>query len=252
MKQKVVQFIYAKPEIAVVIMEDRENKNTFTNDLMTQLVEAFVKAENNPKCKVIILTGYSSYFLTGGTKKSLLSIQEGKINFSDAASNERNVYSLPLDCSLPVIAAMQGHAIGGGLALGLFSDFVLMSYESIYAANFMKYGFTPGFGATYIFKEKLGIVLAEDFLLTARTFHGSELAQRGIPFQIYKRNEVLNKAVELAQCLAEKPRKSLVLLKKHMTKEIRAKIPQVIEEELKMHDETFHLPEVKEKIMQSY
>lgn len=252
MEEKVVKLMYAKPEIAVIIMQDEVNKNTFTEELISQLITAFVQAESNPKCKVIILTGYNSYFSTGGTKESLLRIQDGQIKFSDAASGEHNVYSIPLDCSLPVVAAMQGHALGGGLALGLFSDFVIMSEESIYSASFMKYGFTPGFGATCIFPEKLGIALAEDFLLTARTFHGSDLAKRGIPFEVYKRKDVLNKAIELAECLAEKPRKSLTLLKAHMTKKLREKVPQVIEEELKMHDETFHSNEVKEKIMNLY
>ncbi|TWK83402.1 hypothetical protein CHCC20331_0578 [Bacillus paralicheniformis] len=47
-------------------------------------------------------------------------IQEGKVNF-DESPGEKNIYSLSLDCRIPVIAAMQGHAIGGGLAFGMFA-----------------------------------------------------------------------------------------------------------------------------------
>lgn len=252
MESTVVDLSYAAPEIALIKMQDYESKNTFTDKLIGGLAEAFVESENNSSCKVIILTGFGNYFATGGTKDTLLAIQEGKNSFSDALVGGRNIYSLPLDCKLPVIAAIQGHAIGGGLALGLFADFVLLAREGVYSASFMKYGFTPGFGSTCIFPEKLGVPLATEFLITARTFRGAELAQRGIPFQVYPRTEVLDQAVELAQIIAQKPRISLILLKEHLTESLRNKMPAAIEKELSMHDKTFHLPEVKEKIMNLY
>ncbi|PLC14255.1 hypothetical protein BV582_19390 [Bacillus paralicheniformis] len=59
-------------------------------------------------------------FASGGTKEDLILIQEGKVNF-DESPGEKNIYSLSLDCRIPVIAAMQGHAIGGGLAFGMFA-----------------------------------------------------------------------------------------------------------------------------------
>ena len=52
---------------------------------------------------------------------------------------------------------MQGHGIGGGFVVGLFADFVILSRESVYSTNFMKYKFTPGMGATYIVPKKIGI-----------------------------------------------------------------------------------------------
>ena len=63
----------------------------------------------------------------------MLKIYEGKDKFTDI-----NIYSLALDCPLPVISAMQGHGIRGGFVMGLFADFVILSRESIYRTNFMK------------------------------------------------------------------------------------------------------------------
>lgn len=251
MNDKVVHLLEIQPDIALIKMEDRENKNLFTQQFMEELCDAFETAENNENYKVIIFTGYDNYFATGGTKETLLAIQEGQMTFLTEDGN-KNVYSLPLDCKIPVIAAMQGHAIGGGLSLGLFSDFIIMSRESIYSASFMKYGFTPGFGSTYIFPQKVGISLAEDFLITARTFRGDDLAKRGIPFEVYPRKDVLDKAIELAQILAEKPRISLITLKDNLVEDIRKNLPAAIEKELTMHQITFHQPEVKEKIMNLY
>ena len=62
----------------------------------------------------------------------------------------------------------------------------------------------------------------------------------------------MDKAIELAELIAEKPRTSLITLKDNMVEEIRANLPQAIDKELVMHNITFHQPEVKEKIMDLY
>ena len=83
-----------------------------------------------------------------------------------------------------MISAMQGHALGGGLAFGCFADIIVMGVECIYSANFMKYGFTPGMGATYIIPRKFGEVLGTEMLLTAKNYYGSELKERGASAKI--------------------------------------------------------------------
>ncbi|MBN3526388.1 polyketide synthase [Paenibacillus apiarius] len=252
MNESVVELKELQPDIALVTMQDKVNKNTFTEELISGLQHAFETIDANPRYKVVILTGYDNYFASGGTQEGLIAIYEGRATFSVTSTGTQNIYSLPLDCKIPVIAAMQGHAIGGGLALGLCADFIIMASESIYTASFMKYGFTPGFGATCILPAKLGISLAEDFLISARTYRGAELEKRGIPFEVYPRKDVLEQAMELAAIIAEKPRFSLITLKDHLVADLRNKLPSVIQQELKMHDLTFHQPEVKEKIMTLY
>ncbi|WP_444944868.1 polyketide synthase [Microbulbifer sp. ZKSA006] len=230
-------------DIVKITMQDRVNKNTFSKDLELGLQRAFEAVQQNGCYKVVILTGYDSYFAAGGTKDGLLSLHEGNGKFTDMA-----LYDLPLRCEIPVIAAMQGHGIGGGFVMGLFSDIVILSRESVYTTNFMKYGFTPGFGSTYILKEKLGLSLAQEMLTTANHYRGYELKKRGVPFSVLPKDGVLEHAVELARSLAEKPRVSLVTLKAHMVEEVRSKLQSVIEKEVAMHDKTFHLPEVGERI----
>ena len=239
------------PYIILIKMQDKKNKNTFSEEMLVGLRRAFEMIKSNLRYKVVVLTGYDNYFSCGGTKQALLDIQEGKATFL-APDGESNIYSLPLQCDIPVIAAMQGHAIGGGLALGLFADFIIMSRESIYSASFMKYGFTPGFGATCIFPEKLGIYLAEELLLGAKTYHGVELQERGIASPVIPRKDILDYSLDLAKSIAEKPRNSLVVLKNHLVEELRKKLPQYIDKEIIMHEQTFHQAEVKEKINSLY
>jgi polyketide biosynthesis enoyl-CoA hydratase PksI len=232
-----------EPSIVQLTMHDREYKNTFSVELILALFDAFDRIKKHGGYRVVLLTGYDSYFCSGGTQEMLNTLQAGKARFSDS-----RLYSLSLDCEIPVISAMQGHGIGGGFVFGLFADFVVLSRESIYTTNFMKYGFTPGMGATYVLPKKLGIALAQEMLMSARNFRGEELAKRGVPFPVLPRAEVLPYAQQLARDIAEKPRTSLVTLKAHLVREIRQQLPAVIEQEVAMHAITFHLPEVKERI----
>lgn len=230
-------------DIVRLTMQDHASKNTFSPEILQGLQLAFKHINAHPTYKVVVLTGYDSYFCSGGTQEALLSLSEQEGNFT-----EGGIYSMPMDCRIPVVAAMQGHGIGGGFVFGLFADFIILGRESVYTTNFMKYGFTPGFGGTCILKEKLGLALAQEMLMGADTYRGEDLKQRGISFPVYPREQVLDKAMETARLLAEKPRVSLITLKDHLVEEIRQKLPAVVEKEIAMHNKTFHLPEVKERI----
>ncbi|MFQ3244033.1 MAG: polyketide biosynthesis enoyl-CoA hydratase PksI [Arenicella sp.] len=231
------------PEIVQVTMRDEVNKNTFSDDLMRELIATFKEIGKSARYKVVILTGYDTYFACGGTQQLLLGFTEGRRKFTDV-----NLYSLALDCPIPVISAMQGHGIGGGFVMGLFADFVFLSRESVYTTNFMKYGFTPGMGATYIVPKKLGFSIGYEMLLGAKNYRGDELKERGVQLAVLPRRGLLEHAYSTAKELAEKPRISLITLKAHMTAQIRSELPSVVEQELVMHEETFYRDEVKERI----
>lgn len=231
------------PEIVQIKMQDKKNKNTFSYELSVGLLTAFDQIAKNKSYKVVILTGYGPYFCSGGTQQGLTNLHQGEGTFADV-----NLYSLAMDCEIPVISAMQGHGIGGGFVMGLYSDFVVLCYEAVYTTNFMKYGFTPGMGATYILNKKLGTSLASEMLISANTFRGATLKERGVPYAVLPREELMDYVYELAQSVAEKPRKALVTLKKHLVKTMREELPSVIAEEVAMHDETFHGQEVIDNI----
>lgn len=243
MAGEVVEVGEIEPGIVLVRMQDRASKNTFTDALIRGLTQAFADIAANERCKAVVLTGYDSYFSCGGTQEGLRELFEGNFQFTD-----KDLYSLALNCPVPVVAAMQGHGIGGGFVLGLFADFVVLARESIYTANFMKYGFTPGMGSTFILPEKLGTALAHEMMLGAKNYRGEDLQKRGVPYQVLPREAVLPHAIELARGLAEKPRTSLVTLKNHLAGPLRAALPRYIEQEIEMHEMTIHQAEVKDRI----
>ncbi|MDJ1172317.1 polyketide synthase [Roseofilum sp. BLCC_M154] len=242
----VVQLVELGNGVVQITMRDEEKSNIFSLEIIEGLYRCFEAVAENKSYKVVILTGSGNYFSSGGTQEILISISKGEIKCSDA-----DFFRIALDCPIPVIAAMQGHAIGGGLVLGLYADLVVLSQESIYTANFMKYGFTPGMGCTFIAPEKLG-ALGLEMMYTARNYRGKELAERGVSFPVVPRKDVLKVAKDLAYELSEKPRLSLITLKKHLQARINKELPEFVEKEVAMHDITFGQSEVVSKIDQSF
>jgi polyketide biosynthesis enoyl-CoA hydratase PksI len=239
----VVKLAYYGEAIAVISLEEKEHRNTFTPAFIDGLHAAFATITEISATKVVIVQGYEQYFCCGGTQEELLQIFNGELTF-----DQLDFFRLLLDCELPTIAAMQGHTLGGGLAFACYADLLVMAEESIYSANFMRYGFTPGMGATFIIPRRLGTTLGNEMLLTAKNYRGHELKARGASPCFAPRKAVLETAIRQAETLAEKPLTSLKILKQHLVTPIRQALPRIIEQELAMHSISFQQPEVKERI----
>ncbi|ROQ77849.1 enoyl-CoA hydratase/isomerase-like protein [Streptomyces sp. CEV 2-1] len=84
MQSQPVEYREITPSIVQITMQDTVHKNTFSDELITGLQDAFARVGANERCKAVVLTGYGNYFASGGTKESLLLIQERRISFTDA------------------------------------------------------------------------------------------------------------------------------------------------------------------------
>lgn len=233
--------------VAEITMCDEVHRNTFTAELMDAVKRSFALVGDDESVRAVVLTGFGNYFAAGSTQADLVRMLKGEINFLHL-----DYFNLPMLCPVPVVAAMQGHGIGGGFVLGLYADLAVLGRESVYTTNFMRYGFTPGIGSTYLVPQKLGAVLGNEMLYTARNYRGDEFAQRGCALPVVPRADVLEEARKLAASLAEKPRLSLVTLKQQLTKRQREILPGVIQRELEMHDITFRSPEVASNIRELF
>ena len=242
----------AHPEgILVVNMEDRQAKNMFSEEFISGINEVFAHIESTPTYKVVVLTGYDNYFACGGTKENLVAIQEGRAKFTDT-----KIYQLAMDCKVPVIAAMQGHGIGGGWSFGMFADFIFFSEESQFVSPYMNYGFTPGAGSTLIFPDKIGYDLARETLLTAHEYTGAELKGKGLLLPVLTRKQVLPAAMTLAKQIAQNARHSLIAIKHQLTHYLRQALEQTYNLELAMHEKSFvgqaqALNQINDRFLQS-
>jgi malonyl CoA-acyl carrier protein transacylase len=236
--------------VVQITMNDEENRNNFSQEMVTGLFQCFQAVRENQNYKVVILAGTNNYFGTGVSGEQLMSTFQTENNFSTEKITE--LLTLALNCPIPVIAAIEGHALGGGFAIGLYADLLVLSQESFYASNFLKYGFIPGAGAIFILLKKLGLELGKEMVYTACNYRGEELEKRGVPFPVLPRKEVLKFARKIANEIAEKPRLSLVTLKKYLVSDIRKKLQEVLPKEVEMQEITFNQPEVKSLIESSF
>jgi polyketide biosynthesis enoyl-CoA hydratase PksI len=233
--------------IALVTMEDRGSRNRSSPEFTAGIETAFQAIAGDSNARVVVLTGYDNYFCCGGTRDELVLLASQQAKFTDFA-----FYDAPLRCPLPVVAAMQGHAIGGGLAFGAYADVLVMAEECIYSANFMDLGIPPGVGATWIIPRKFGPTLGWEMLFTAKNYYGSELRARGASPNFAKKSEVVSLALSFAREIAEKPALPLKQLKRAFYESIRQEYVAAIERELRTHAITFANPEILNRIQKLY
>ena len=231
--------------VAVLAMQDLPGKNALSFEMAQELHERFDAIAHDETIKVVVLAGLDEYFSTGANRQVLERIVATK-----TAPRDLLLPRALLDVPAPVISAMAGHAIGGGLALGVCADIAVIARESRYSASFINYGFTPGMGLTRLLEYVAGTALAHEMLLTGRAFRGSHFEGRGSFNYVLPRKDVMSKALEIASMIAEKPRPSLVALKWALSSRKRELFEAARTAECLMHQVTLALPEVESLIQE--
>jgi 4-carboxy-3-alkylbut-2-enoyl-[acp] decarboxylase len=243
---KLVETQFGGP-VAVIRLADTAGRNVFTPALDAEFRAAFGQAAADPAARVVLLAGLPQIFCAGGSRADLLG-DPGSV----ATTEHEGIIRAPLRCPLPVVAAMRGHAIGGGLLLGLYCDLPLLSERSVYTANFMGYGFLPAMGASWLLPYRLGPALGAEVMLGAAAHRGAELRARGVPLRVLPHDEVEPEAVRLAHRIAAAPRVTLEHAKAVLAADWRRYSDQAYQRELPGHLETIRLPEVRRQVSSNY
>lgn len=197
--------------VATLRLADAAGRNALTPGLSAELTSAIARAVAEPASRVVLLAGLPDIFCSGATRDILLADPAERLTVG-----YDEVIRAPLRCALPVVAAMRGHAIGGGLLLGLYADLPVLSERSVYVANFLAYGFAPCMGATWVVPSRLGAALGAEVLLGAGRHRGRELAERGAQVRVVPHDEVETLAQRLAAGVAAAPRRALEFAKAAM------------------------------------
>jgi polyketide biosynthesis enoyl-CoA hydratase PksI len=233
--------------VAVLLMKDYEYRNTFTDEFVNRLMEKINELRNVDGLKCVIMRGLQDIFSAGASKDNLLQLCEGELSVKDLVLSEA-VCHLPV----PVIAAMEGGALGGGFVLGLCCDIVIMAERSMYGVNFTSLGFTPGMGCTRLLQELVGPYIAQEMMYTGKMYKGRTFKNRGLVNYILPADEVFPRALSLAEIIAEKPGKTLEILKSSLGLKKRKLLMEARLHEDYMHRISFANPEVKEIIHMVY
>src|SRR6185295_12734278 len=188
--------------IGVITLNRPDNRNSMTPELLDAFAAASAEARA-ADVRCVVVTGTGSCFSSGADFKSTLQ-REG----DRRAPHERSYamyesFLTLLDLGVPVIGALNGHAVGGGFGLALVCDLRIGARDAKYGANFVRLGLAPGMAISYTLPRLIGLARANDLLLTGRLVDGAEAEQLGILNRAVAAGDVLGEALALARTIAD-------------------------------------------------
>src|SRR5689334_9118074 len=182
--------------------------NFFDVSLINQIADALEEFDRDIEIRSSVLAAQGKAFCAGANFNDPARQEQEKRAATDPASN------LPINhlyiqavrifrAKKPIVAAVHGAAIGGGLGLAVSADFRVTCPEARFSANFTKLGFHPGFGLTVTLPELIGKNNAELMFYTSRRVTGEEALRWGLANELVPQDEVRTAAMKLAAEIAE-------------------------------------------------
>lgn len=195
-------------KIATITLNRPDKLNAYTPAMGDEVVDAFAKAQGDADARVVILTGAGRGFCAGVDLESLKASFAGQGDQAGAAKlgEEDFLRKLPLDIvrsGKPVIAAVNGHAIGVGITMTLPCDLRIAAAGAKLGLTFAKLGILPGLGASHLLPRLVGMAKAQELVLTARTFPAEEALEMGLVNRVVPGEELMQAARETARQIAE-------------------------------------------------
>jgi enoyl-CoA hydratase/carnithine racemase len=185
--------------VAIVTI-DKPPINAVSVDLMRDLADALEGLDKDGLTRAVVLATAGKVFCSGADLSNRTS--EGPI--PERSINPLYDQAVRLfSTELPIVAAVQGAAIGAGLGLALIADFRVAAPEARFAANFTKLGFHPGFGLTYTLPRLIGQQNAARMFLTGERFDADDAMDMGLVDEIAPLDQLLLRAHALAASIAE-------------------------------------------------
>ena len=185
--------------VAVVAIT-RPPNNFFDVQLITDLATIFEELDEDANCRALVLCSEGKHFCAGNNFATPRSGSERR----EAGGNPLYSAAVRLfDAKKPVVAAIQGAAVGGGFGLATMADFRVVCPEARFTANFVKLGFHPGFGLTHTLPRIIGQQKANLMFLTGRRIDGETAHAWGLADVLTSREQLRAEALALAAEIAE-------------------------------------------------
>ncbi|MGD0700692.1 MAG: enoyl-CoA hydratase/isomerase family protein [Trebonia sp.] len=208
--------------VRVVTMHRPEARNALTDQLVTELAEAFEAVSRDESCHVIVLTGAGQAFCAGldlndyGDAGQV--IEQGELRRTLTRQVEiAGLVTRMRRLRQPIVAAVNGAAAGGGLALVLASDIRLASREAVFAVSFIRAGYSGcDIGTSWLLPRIVGAGRAHELMLTGRRFDASEAERIGLVTKVVEPARLEEEALATVALLQRNPPLSLELTKQGM------------------------------------
>lgn len=174
--------------IAVIGLNRPWSKNAINKHMIDQLSNIFKQLYNDNNVRVVIFRSLvKSIFCAGADLKERLSLPSSEVG--QRVADIRNLANIIENVPVPVIAAVDGAALGGGFELALSCDFIVCSSNSIFGLVETRLGIIPGAGGTQRLARAVGGPMAKELIYTARVFRASQALQYGAVNRVIEQNE---------------------------------------------------------------
>ena len=187
------------PQVALVTLNRPEAANAFNTQMATELTDAFLRLAKTLRC--VVLTGAGERAFCAGAD---LKERDGMADADWAAQHKlfEAMGGAILDAPMPVIAAVNGAAYGGGCEIALLCDFIYASSRARFSLPEVTLGIMPGLGATQTLARAANSRRAKEVIFTGRPFSAEEAMAWGVANRIYAPEQLLGEALQTARLIA--------------------------------------------------
>jgi enoyl-CoA hydratase/carnithine racemase len=216
-------------------------KNAMTSSMYLTLSDLFNSAATNDQVDVVLWHGAGDSFCAGNDLDDFL-----KNPPAQGESPQTRLMNALLNFDKPIVAAVQGVAIGGGTTMLTHCDFVYAGESAKFQMPFVNLALVPEFGSSCSLPARIGYLRAAELILLAQRFDASRAAELGIVTQVIPDDKLLATATETAQKLAQKPAGALQASKRLMKQSTRQQVEGAINAEMEEFASRVRSPEARE------
>lgn len=199
--------------ISVLTLNNAKKYNCLSQNFFDEFEYKLEEIKNNKELRVLIIRGSDGVFSSGANLKDIsdANYEEAKAMVLRSQEDFRSLFLL----DIPVIAVIDGYAIGGGFELALHCDFRFVSSRSRISFPEVKFGFLPASGGISLFSRLCNSADALYYLLTGEEIPLEKLLNFGIIQKVFSEDDIYNESIKIAKVLAERPQESIATIKKN-------------------------------------
>ena len=192
----------ARDLIGVITLDRPDNRNSMTPELLDAFARASAAARADGDIRVLVVTGTGRCFSAGADFTAGVQRGGGHLPPHERSYAMYEPFLSLLDIPVPIIGALNGHAVGGGFGLALVCDLRIAALEAKYGANFVAVGLAPGMAISHLLPRLIGMGRASELLFTGRLVDGAEAERLGIVNRAVASARVMDEAMELSREIA--------------------------------------------------
>jgi len=193
-----VLIVEQRDNVALLTLNRPRQLNALNRELAGAVLETLLACDADPSIGAIVITGNARAFAAGADIEEMAGESFCGFYMNDFLSPWDRVAEI----SKPIIAAVAGHALGGGCELALLCDFIIASDDAQFGQPEIKLGILPGIGGTQRLTRSVGKALAMDLVLTGRSISAEEALRAGLVSRVVPKDRLLQTALEAGHTIA--------------------------------------------------